>query len=153
MFVLPIATFNLLSWAPDIFAQIGVCFEINRRWSRARITQCGTFGVDDGKARRYEDKLGRIVAIPCQGDAAVSSVCEQEIYAALTEIFRDVFANQTLRLNAGMSAQDIQGWDSFAHVNIIVAAEARFGVRFRSSEVRHLTSVGDLVRVIQLKRS
>ena len=78
---------------------------------------------------------------------------EQEIYAALTDIFRDVFANKTLQLNAGMSAQAIQGWGSFAHVNIIVAAEARFGVRFRSSEARHLQSVGDLVRVIQLKRS
>jgi acyl carrier protein len=78
---------------------------------------------------------------------------EQQIYAGLTDIFRDVFANQTLQLAAGTSAKEIEGWDSFAHINIIVAAEAHFGVRFRSSEAQDLKNVGDLVRVIQLKRS
>jgi acyl carrier protein len=83
----------------------------------------------------------------------VSSMSEQEIYAALTDIFRDVFASQTLQLGAGTSAKEIEGWDSFAQINLIVAAEARFGVRFRSSEAQGLKNVGDLVRVLQLKRA
>lgn len=83
----------------------------------------------------------------------MSSTSEQQIYAGLTVIFRDVFANQTLELAAATSADEIAGWDSFAQINIIVAAEARFGVRFRSSEAQGLKNVGDLVRVIQLKRA
>ncbi len=83
----------------------------------------------------------------------MSSMSEQQIYAGLTDIFREVFSNHTLELAAGTSSRGIEGWDSFAQINIIVADEARFGVRFRSSEAQDLKNVGDLVRLIQLKRA
>ena len=58
---------------------------------------------------------------------------EPQIYGELVEIFRDVFRNPALSLTPDMQAEQIEGWDSFAQVNIIVAMENRFGVQFRAA--------------------
>lgn len=77
---------------------------------------------------------------------------EQEIYAALTEVFRDVFDDDDITLSAATTAEDIPGWDSQAHVNLVVAAETRFGIRFRTAELESLHNVGDFVQLISTKR-
>jgi acyl carrier protein len=76
---------------------------------------------------------------------------EEQIYAALTHIFRDVLGNPALVLHSDLRTGEIKGWDSFAHVNIIVASEARFDVRIRASEAQGLKDISDFVRLIQLK--
>jgi acyl carrier protein len=73
---------------------------------------------------------------------------EAEIYVGLTEIFRDVFARDDLVLRPEMTATDIEGWDSFKQVEIIIAAEERFTVRFTTRDIDGLNNVGDLVRAI-----
>jgi acyl carrier protein len=73
---------------------------------------------------------------------------EPEIYANLTEVFRDVFDDDALTLSADTTAADVEGWDSQAHVTLIVAAEMRFGVRFRTAELEKLKNVGEFVHVI-----
>lgn len=76
---------------------------------------------------------------------------ETEILQALTEVFRNEFDDDNLLLGPETTAQDIEGWDSQAHVNLIVAAEVRFGVRFRTAEVEGLHDVGHFVRLIHSK--
>jgi acyl carrier protein len=44
--------------------------------------------------------------------------------------------------------QDAEGWDSFTHLNLIVATETRFGIKMRSEEIASLTKVSDLVAII-----
>ena len=58
-----------------------------------------------------------------------------------------------LHVSAGTDSDQIGGWDSFAHINIIVATEGHFGVRFRSHEARDSRNVGELVRLIMMKRA
>lgn len=77
---------------------------------------------------------------------------DREIYAALTEIFRDVFDDPEIEAKPEMSAEDVPEWDSFNHINIIVAAEIRFGVKFRASEIEGLRNVGDFVRLIRERK-
>ena len=77
---------------------------------------------------------------------------EADIYEQLTEIFQDIFDDDTIVLTPETSAADIEKWDSFNHVNITVASEAAFGVRFKSSELEDLQSVGQLVRLIKAKQ-
>jgi acyl carrier protein len=77
---------------------------------------------------------------------------EDDIYPALTEIFRDVFDDPELAVTAETSPKDHPEWDSFNHVNIIVAAEMRFGVKFRTVEIDALRNVGDFARLIVGKR-
>ena len=74
-----------------------------------------------------------------------------DIYAALNEIFRDVFDDPSLVVRPEMSAKDIPEWDSFNHINIIVAAEQRFGVKFRTADIDGLKSVGEFVDLIARK--
>jgi acyl carrier protein len=78
---------------------------------------------------------------------------ESQIYSVLTDIFRDVFRNPTLSIDPDMDAEHIKEWDSFAQVNIIVAAEDRFGVQFRAAEAYNLTSVAALVKALRGKLS
>jgi len=78
---------------------------------------------------------------------------EQEIMAELTTIFREVFGDDRIVLRPDMTAKSIPGWDSFAHLNIIVAAEARLGFSVQSTEIENLQNVGDLVALISQKAS
>ncbi len=48
-------------------------------------------------------------------------------------------------------AAEVPGWDSLSHVNVVLAVEKRFRVRFRSVEVLRLTNVGDLQRLLNSK--
>jgi acyl carrier protein len=73
------------------------------------------------------------------------------IYAALTELFRDLFADDTIVLTPQTTAADIEGWDSFNHLSVIVSAETRFGVRIKTTEIDKLANVGELVQAIQSK--
>ena len=73
------------------------------------------------------------------------------LYQELTEIFRDVFDDDTIVLTPETTAVDIDGWDSVAHVNLIVAIEARLGVKFKMSEVESLHNVGQLAGVLEYK--
>jgi acyl carrier protein len=76
---------------------------------------------------------------------------EPEIYHDLTEIFHDVFMRDDLVLKATLSAKDVQGWDSFKQIEIIMAIEERFGMKFTTRELDSLQNVGDLVRVVAAK--
>ena len=76
---------------------------------------------------------------------------EPEIYGAMTEIFQDVFMRDDLVLKADLSAKDVQGWDSFKQIEIIMATEERFGMKFSTRELDSLQNVGDLVRVLIAK--
>jgi acyl carrier protein len=76
---------------------------------------------------------------------------EPEIYQALTTIFRDVFLRDDLDLTPELSAKDVPDWDSFKQIEIIIAVEENFGVKFRTREMDSLNNVGDLARLIVSK--
>ena len=73
---------------------------------------------------------------------------EAEIYPALTTIFHDVFLRDDLTLTPELNAKDVQGWDSFKQIEIIMASEERFGLKFTTRELDSLQNVGDLVLVV-----
>ena len=76
---------------------------------------------------------------------------EPEIYAALTEIFHDLFMRDDLVLTAGLNAKDVAGWDSFKQIEIVMATEERFAIKLHTRELDRLHNVGDLVSVIAAK--
>ena len=74
---------------------------------------------------------------------------EAEIYPALTTIFRDVFLRDDLTPN--MTAKDVLGWDSFKQIEIVMACEEQWKIRFSTRELDGLRCVGDLARTIAAK--
>lgn len=76
---------------------------------------------------------------------------KSQIYAALTEIFHEVFMRDDLAIGPTTTADDIEEWDSFKQIKIILAAQERFGIKLRTREIDRLKSVGDLASTIAAK--
>lgn len=71
--------------------------------------------------------------------------------ADIEAIVRDVLDNPRIALQPQMTARDIEGWDSLSHIQIVVALEKHFGVRFTAAELVDLSTIGDLARAIDGK--
>jgi acyl carrier protein len=69
----------------------------------------------------------------------------------LNEIFCEVFDDDDIRIAPEMTANDVEGWDSLSHVNLVVAIEGRFTIRFSQKELLTFKNVGDLLRCIDAK--
>jgi acyl carrier protein len=76
---------------------------------------------------------------------------EAEIYSALSEIFADVFLRDDIKLSPELTAKQVQGWDSFKQIEIIMASEEKWGIKFNTRELDSLRSVGDLVKLVGVK--
>jgi len=83
--------------------------------------------------------------------AASDSGSDAEIYARLTQVFKDVFRRDDIVLTPQLAASDVPGWDSFRQVEIILAVEQRFAITLSSDDVDELENTGDLVRTIATK--
>ena len=74
-----------------------------------------------------------------------------EILTQLGGIFRQIFDEDGIVLTMDTTASDIKEWDSFNHINLTVAVEEHFGIKFKTAEIESLRNVGDFVRLIQTK--
>ena len=75
-----------------------------------------------------------------------------DLLEKVTIIFREVFDDPNLVITEATTAADIDGWDSFAHINLVVALEEVFNVSFSTQEFSVWTSVGDCLQSLQEKR-
>jgi len=73
------------------------------------------------------------------------------IKSRLESVFRDLFDNPGLTLTRETTAADVEDWDSLNHVNLIVAIEKAFKIRFTTAEVSGLENVGELIDLIAKK--
>ncbi len=73
---------------------------------------------------------------------------EKEVYERLNEVFRDVFDDDELEVNAETTADDIDDWDSLSHITLVSAVEDEFGIRFKMGEVSGMKNVGEMVDII-----
>lgn len=72
----------------------------------------------------------------------------QEIYERLNSVFRDVFDDESIVVKPETTANDIEDWDSLEHINLVVAVEQEFGMKFNMNEVTTMKDVGDMVKII-----
>ena len=75
---------------------------------------------------------------------------EAAFYPVLHDIFRDVFMRD-VALRPELTAKDVAGWDSFKQIEIIVALEEKYDIKFHTKELDSLHNVGDLARVLASK--
>lgn len=75
-------------------------------------------------------------------------ILEKEIYSRLNEVFRDVFDDEAILINAETTAEDIEDWDSLEHIRLIAAVEREFGMRFKMGEVSSMKNVGEMAALI-----
>ncbi|MEG0091026.1 MAG: acyl carrier protein [Oscillospiraceae bacterium] len=71
-----------------------------------------------------------------------------EIFEDLTVIFRDIFDDDTIELTDATTAEDIEDWDSLEQINLLVAIEKKFSIKFKLEDVSHLANVGDMANLV-----
>lgn len=74
-----------------------------------------------------------------------------EIYAALTAVFREVFDDESIQLSPQTTADDVEGWDSLSHINLMIAVELKFDISFTQREMTSFANVGELAACVQKK--
>lgn len=73
---------------------------------------------------------------------------ENSVYNRVTEVFRDIFDLPDLEISNSYTANSIKGWDSLAHVRLIVALEEEFEIEFEPEKIMELRSVGELIGAV-----
>lgn len=73
---------------------------------------------------------------------------KQKITERLTEVFRDVFDDETLEIGETTTADDIEDWDSLEHISLISAVEKAFKMRFTMKEVSGMKNVGEMISIL-----
>jgi acyl carrier protein len=73
----------------------------------------------------------------------------ESILEKITEIVRDELEDDDIVLTPQTQAKDVPGWDSLAHVRIVVGIEEAYGVEFDTNEVTGLKNVGDLIKLVE----
>ena len=72
----------------------------------------------------------------------------EEIFKKLNEVFRYVFDDEDITVTESTSAETIEDWDSLSHINLVVAVEKEFGVKFSMGETQKMKNVGEMVDII-----
>ena len=73
------------------------------------------------------------------------------IYTRLTEILREQFDDDGIVARPDLTAHEVDGWDSFAHLRLMLAVEEAFDVSFSASQLATFKNVGELADLIAAK--
>ena len=74
-----------------------------------------------------------------------------QVYEKLTSVFHDVFDDDEIVLTPHLTAKDVDGWDSLAHVRLMLTVERAFSIKLSAAEIGRLNTVGELVDLISRK--
>lgn len=72
----------------------------------------------------------------------------EEIYKRLNNVFKEVLDDDSIELNDETVADDVDGWDSFEHINLVVAVEEEFGFKIPMGKTVKMKNVGEMVDLI-----
>ena len=72
----------------------------------------------------------------------------EEVYERLQNVFRDVFDDESIVLHDETTANDIEDWDSFEHINLVVSVQDEFSFKIPMGKVVTMKNVGETVDLI-----
>ena len=93
------------------------------------------------------DQIMEVVSYSAHGISATLTEKSDPwmIFASAQEVFRNVFDDPAIVLRDDMTADDIPGWDSLTHINLMVATEKRFKIKFATAEISKMKEDGQNV--------
>jgi len=80
----------------------------------------------------------------------MTQTCEQ-VLAEVNRIMREVFNNDSIQLKYETTARDVKEWDSLNHIELVVAVEKHFNIRFNFAELQKFKNVGEMCDNIVVK--
>ena len=72
----------------------------------------------------------------------------EEVVERLNHLFRDIFDDDDISVTDATTAADIDGWDSLAHITLILSVEREFRIKMTAAEVGSLKNVGQMIDII-----
>ena len=75
------------------------------------------------------------------------------LHERLEELFQNVLGDEGLTLRDDMTASQIPGWDSVAHINLMFSIEQAFGIQFHGNELAEFANIGELKTYLARKAS
>ena len=72
----------------------------------------------------------------------------EEVFERLNNVFREVFDDEEIVVSETTTADDIEDWDSFEHINLVVAVEEEFSFKIPMGKVVTMKNVGEMVDII-----
>ena len=76
---------------------------------------------------------------------------KEEALKIINDVIIDVLDNKNIIINLNTTANDVEDWDSLNHIQLVVAIEKRFNIRFKSSEIRNWNNVDEMIESILTK--
>ena len=77
-----------------------------------------------------------------------SIMTREEVFERLNKVFQEVFDDETIEVNDDTTSEDIDDWDSFEHINLIVAVEEEFSIKIPMGKVVTMKNVGEMADII-----
>jgi acyl carrier protein len=74
-----------------------------------------------------------------------------EILDALHPLFSSTLDDEPVSLHENTTADEVEGWDSLTHVQLVVAIEKHFKIKFSAKEIQSWKNVGELIDSISGK--
>ncbi len=75
----------------------------------------------------------------------------EAVYERLNKVFQSVFDDENIVVCDETTVDDIEDWDSFEHINLVVAVEHEFDIKFNIKEAKNFKNVGEMVDTIIAK--
>lgn len=72
----------------------------------------------------------------------------EEAFERINKVFREVFDDESITVTETTTAHDIEDWDSFEHINLVVAVEEEFGFKIPMGKVLTMKNVGEMIDII-----
>ena len=78
-------------------------------------------------------------------------ILNKGVYDRLTAVLQDVFEDDTVVAEPGLTADDVAGWDSLANLRLMLTVQKTFGVKFTAHEITSLNNLGELAALVEAK--
>jgi acyl carrier protein len=75
----------------------------------------------------------------------------KELLSRVETIFHDILDDDSIALKDETTAADVEGWDSLTHIQLIVAIEKNFKIKFTSKEILSWKNVGEMLDCLEQK--